>query len=109
MTANRDGDPKASTTILVGLVGAIVVFVIIVGLQALFYRTEQALDAERNYPAMAEDLSRVRADQLERLHSYRWIDQDHAVVGIPIDVAMELVVREPAGSGTTQPSGETGG
>jgi len=28
------------------------------------------------------------------LHSYRWIDQPNGVVGIPIERAMELVVRE---------------
>jgi hypothetical protein len=89
-------DPSAGTTVVVGIVGAIVFFVIIVALQTLFYKVEQSQTVSKVYETDPQELSRLRADQLEQLHGYRWIDQQQGVVAIPIDVAMEQVVRELA-------------
>ena len=93
---SSNGDPNTSTTILVGIVGAILVFVTIVGLEALFYNAEQAENVAKVYQRDPEELTRLRADQIEQLHGYRWIDRDKGVVAIPIDRAMDLIVREAA-------------
>ncbi len=105
-STSTQGDPNTSTTILVGLVGAILVFVIIVGLQTLFYRAEYAETVSKVYRRDPQELSRLRADQIEQLHGYRWIDREKGVVAVPIEIALELVVRESAGEKTlpaTQP------
>jgi FlaG/FlaF family flagellin (archaellin) len=93
------GDPSTSATVVVGIVGAILVFAIIVGLQALFYNLETDTVAQIQQAAGPGELDRERTAQVERLHGYRWIDQKAGVVGIPIDEAMKLVVEsggEPA-------------
>ena len=43
-----------------------------------------------------DTLSMQLADQQEELNSYRWIDQEKGVVGIPIARAMDLVLQESA-------------
>ena len=90
----RYDDPDVPASALVGIVGAIVLFLIIVGLQTLFYRAEQAETVSKVYQTDSQALTRLRADQLEELHSYRWIDQQKGTVAIPIERAMELVVEE---------------
>jgi hypothetical protein len=99
------GDPSATRTLVWGIVGAILVFVMIVALQA-FYSAARDKERERKVVAQApEELGRLIASQQEILNSYRWIDEANGVVGIPIDRAMEILVDElsedsesPAGS-----------
>lgn len=90
------GDPSTSVTLVVGAVGAILLVTCVVLLQAYFNRSE-AGEVRRKVIAVApEELAQARAEQLEVLNSYRWIDEKAGVVGIPIDRAMELVVAERA-------------
>jgi hypothetical protein len=90
------GDPGTPATVLVGIVGAILVFVVIVGLQALFYNaeTQTVSQVDQGNP---RQLSRLRAEQLEAINSYAWKDREQKVVTIPIDRAMELTVEALAG------------
>lgn len=90
------GDPNTPTLVLVGIVGAILTFVAIVGVQALFYNAEN--QASRIINADDSSLaSRLRAEQLETINTYRWKDREKGIVTIPIDRAMDLVVeRETA-------------
>ena len=90
------GDPNTPATLVVGAVGAILLVICVVLLQAYFYRSE-ADEVRRKVVAVApEELAQARAEQLGVLNSYRWIDEKAGVVGIPIDRAMELVVAERA-------------
>jgi hypothetical protein len=90
------GDPNTPATVVVGVVGAILLVVCVVLLQAYFYRSE-ADEVRRKVLAVApEELAQARAEQLGVLNSYRWIDEKAGIVGIPIDRAMELVVAERA-------------
>ena len=91
---HRSEDPDTSTLALIGVVGAILIFVIIVLLQGLFYRVEQAEIDRKVLGQAPETLTRIRAEQEEGLRSYRWINEQEGIVSIPIDRAMELVVRE---------------
>jgi hypothetical protein len=45
-----------------------------------------------------EELAGARAEQLERLHTYRWVDEKAGTVAIPIERAMALVVAEQGGA-----------
>ncbi len=90
----KDSDPNAAMTILVGISGAVVLFVIVVLLQAFFYRSEEAEQRKKVVNVQAETLADVRAQQQEVLNGYRWVDQQRGVVAIPIDRAMELMIRD---------------
>jgi hypothetical protein len=90
----RNDDPNAAPTLAYGIVGAVLVFVMIVGLQALFY-AEQKKETDRKVVARApEALVRLTAEQQEKLHSYRWVDPAAGVAAIPIDRAMELTIQD---------------
>lgn len=43
-------------------------------------------------PGAAE---RLKAQQLHALEHYGWVDREHGIVRIPIDVAMDLESKEP--------------
>lgn len=88
------GEPNAAMILVVGLVGFILVFAIVVGLQAVYYQAEDDQNATKVISQAPEELSRLRSQQQEQLNTYRWIDQKTGVVGIPIDRAMEIIVRE---------------
>ena len=90
----RYDDPDVPTSAIVGILGAILLFVIIVGLQALFYRMEAGELTRKVYNRTYEELQQLDADQLETLNSYGWADQQNQLARIPIERAMELVVQE---------------
>lgn len=91
---SRNDDPSASRTLVWGIVGAILVFVMIVALQALYYSMRDQENDRKVVAQAPEELGRLIATQQEALGSYRWIDQEGGVVGIPIERAMEIVARE---------------
>lgn len=88
------GEPNTPLTALVGIVFAIVLFVVVVFLQAFFYQERQAEHARKVVAVAPEELSQLRAKQLGELHGYRWVDERTGVVAIPIGRAMQLVVRD---------------
>ena len=63
-------------------------------LQVLFHRTSEAERWRKVVSQQPEQLRQVRTEQLDRLNSYRWVDEQNGVVTIPIERAMELVVQE---------------
>lgn len=97
------GEPNAPLTALIGIVSAIVLFVVVVLLQALFYRAEQVENVRKVVAVAPQELSQLRAEQLELLHSYKVVDQQKGVVAIPIDLAMKLIVQEAGRSAPTPP------
>jgi hypothetical protein len=87
-------EPNTPLTAVVGLVFAIVVFALVVLLQAFFYRAEQQENVRKVVAVAPEELSQLRAQQQELLHSYKLLDPQKGVVAIPIDLAIGLVVRD---------------
>jgi len=93
----RYDDPNVPLSAVVGVVGAILLFVVIVALQAVFNSMEQA-EVERKVVAPpSAELQQLKAQQLEQLESYGWVDQSAGKVRIPIERAMVLVAGEAAG------------
>ena len=99
-TNGGQGDPDATLTIWIGLIGALTTFLIIVSLQAVYYHVENSQRIEKVYSRPPEELGLLRAKQEQVLHSYRWIDEKKGVAGIPIERAMELTVRDLRSSST---------
>jgi len=97
--AAKDADPKTLTTIVVGAVGVILLFVTIMGLEVLYYRTSEAESLRKFGSEEPQELRRLRSEQLEQINAYRWVDRENGIVAIPIDRAMELLVEESKKSG----------
>ena len=91
--ANYD-DLSTTKIAAVGFIGAIIVFALIILLQAVFYWTEaqQRIEKDVNQPAV--EFAHLTADQQAKLASYRWLDQEQKIVAIPIRRAMELVLAQ---------------
>jgi hypothetical protein len=90
-----DGDPQGATTAWIGIITALIVVVIVLFLQAFFFgavRRENRLKVEST---TSLELLKTRAEQQDRLNSYRWIDQSKGTVGIPIQAGMDLVLSAP--------------
>jgi hypothetical protein len=94
---SRDNEPNAPLTAVVGIVGAVLLFVVIVLLQAVFNREDRAEQRRKAEATPADQLTLVRSEQQEILNSYRWIDEKSGVVAIPIDRAMRLLVERGEG------------
>jgi hypothetical protein len=90
----EEQEPNTPLTAVVGLVFAILLFVVIVLLQAFFYRAEDEENVRKVVAVAPEALSQLRAQQEELLHSYKIIDPQKGVIAIPIDLAMELFVQD---------------
>lgn len=87
-------DPNSVSTAYVGTIGVILLFASIVGLQAAFRAYQNSETDAKVVTRSARDLEEARAAQGAQLEGYRWVDADKAVVGIPIDRAMDLVTKE---------------
>lgn len=93
----QTGEPNALLIVASGAVFALALVAGIFGLQAYFYQAEDDENGRKVVAVAPEELARARAQQAEQIHSYRWIDRPRGVVGIPIEDAMDLVVRDGAG------------
>ncbi|MFI5143404.1 MAG: hypothetical protein ACHQQS_15575 [Thermoanaerobaculales bacterium] len=87
-------EPDTSMTAVVGVVFAILLFVVVVLLQAYFYRQETEENLQKVVAVAPEELAELRAQQQEALATYRWVDDKRGVVTISIQCAMALVVRD---------------
>ena len=80
----------------IGVVFTIAILVTVILGEALYFgaqRTETRLKAKLT---VYRDLELFRAEQQEQLQKTGWIDRVNGIVQIPIDDAMEMVVRRVA-------------
>ena len=87
---------RASPIVIVGVVSAILLFILVVGVSGLFLQWQKQEASEKSSPLMPEELRRLKSQQMGGINSWRWISEKDGVVRIPIDRAMELVVEEEA-------------
>ncbi|HKQ59760.1 MAG TPA: hypothetical protein VJS92_00665 [Candidatus Polarisedimenticolaceae bacterium] len=87
-------DPRALPTLFVGTLSALLIVLSVLGLEVLYQVTAGSERQRKVVAASAEELERVRAEQLERLAGYRWVDRSKGVVAIPVDRAIELMLNE---------------
>lgn len=90
----RYDDPNVAASAVVGIISAILLFVIIVVLQAFFYRAERSELEKKVYSQPYQMLQQLDADQLELLNSYGWVNEAEGVVRIPIERAMDVIAAE---------------
>ncbi len=92
MSSSRD--VRVGPILLIGAVGVILTLVLVLALEALVLGEEQAEYRRKVVDQPYRELVRLEAEQSEVLDAYRWIDESKGVVGIPVERAMEIVVRE---------------
>ena len=90
----RYDDPNVAASAVVGVIGAILLFVIIVLLQTWFYSAEEDERYRKVYSQPYQELQKIDNEQLERLGSFGWVSEGDGVAHIPIDQAMRLVADE---------------
>ncbi|MEX2214735.1 MAG: hypothetical protein WD768_11435 [Phycisphaeraceae bacterium] len=85
--------------VTVGIISSVLLFVIIVGLQAWF---NNELEDERDIKFAGHTNWKLKDIQLEaqaRIDSYRWADQQNQRATIPIDDAIRMTVDKYAQKG----------
>jgi len=92
----RYNDTNTPMLALVGFVGAILIFALIVGLQVLYYSTAEKETEQKVIAAPTAESDSIITEQEIKLTQYGWLDRKANKVAIPIDRAMELVVAELA-------------
>jgi hypothetical protein len=96
-TATKD-DLNTPLIVVIGVLFAILTFVLIVLLQAWFYQQQVKENLAKVVAPDPQELTAVMAQQQAELHSYRLIDGEQGIVAIPIERAMELIVQEASTS-----------
>ena len=89
----RQSEPNTPLIALIGVVGTVLLFVVIVGLQAMYHRQEASERVRKVEGVRFEELANNIASQQERLHAYRLVDPESGAVAIPIERALEIVLK----------------
>jgi len=96
-------DPDAPMTAVIGIIAVLTVYLLIVGLEALFFNFQQQQMKEKTYGYAFDKLRNAHSQQQQQLYTYRWINEATGVVAIPIDEAMALTAAELQQAAATQP------
>ncbi len=87
-------DPNTPAVLLVGVVGSIVIFALVVALIAVYQNVEQQQLQDKVYNVAPQEISQLNAKHQAQLNGYRHMPGDDGVVALPIERAMELAVIE---------------
>ena len=71
----------------------VTVILVVVTLGARFLVQTPALDADRA-AARSKALAEIQANEDLTLNTSCWVDQDHGVVRLPVDLAMQLTAQQ---------------
>lgn len=88
------GDPKVGTMLFVGAIGAILLVVSFIALQAYQRWTKQQEVHTKVTSKPEAALIELEMKQLEEIGGYRWIDPKKGILGIPVERAMEIMAAE---------------
>jgi hypothetical protein len=91
LTGLDRNDPKIRATAILAAIAGIALLAFVIAAQAGFRQIHPDQPASK-----AADLRTLRASEDEQLTSYRYIDRAKGTVALPVDRAMELLVKEAA-------------
>jgi hypothetical protein len=80
--------------VTIGVVLVVLVFALILLVQGWFYKAQQDEYVRKVIAPRSEELASAIAAQHDALHRYRLLDAEAGRVALPIERAMQLVVRE---------------
>jgi hypothetical protein len=78
----------------VGLISSVLIVAIIFGVQVLYHATERSLFERNVIQASTAESDSMLAEQNAKLTRYGWLDKQAGRTAVPIQRAMELVVRD---------------
>ncbi|MCS6885955.1 MAG: hypothetical protein RMM17_10065 [Acidobacteriota bacterium] len=87
-------DPNSVEIIVLTVLGAIVLYGVIVGLEFYYNVVNERLIETKIYSTVPTQLRELRSREDEALSKYKYIDESRGIVQIPIDRAIELLVKE---------------
>ena len=87
-------DPNTPAILLIGIVGSIGLFAIVVGLTAVYQNVEYEQMQDKVYDVVPQELAQLRAKQQAKINDYRHLPGDEGRIALPIERAMELSVDE---------------
>jgi hypothetical protein len=90
----EQSEPRTGFIALLGSAIMIVLVLVIAGVQAYYDHVREQQIFVKQLEPVAEDLQALRAREASELHQYRYIDRAKGAVRLPIERAMELLVKE---------------
>ena len=100
MAARQDVNTPVIVTI--GIVSALLLIVVAIGLEAWFRSEEQSQMAVMSRRAVYMPLVSQTLEQQSKINGYRWIDSQKQIAAIPIEEAMKIVAAN--GTGVVAPA-----
>ncbi|HYV51483.1 MAG TPA: hypothetical protein VE910_06230 [Dongiaceae bacterium] len=101
--------PEQTKTIFIwGVATLVVLAIMLVWLRSYFFLVRNETIQKIYLSAPNPKIDELHAHEQQVLHSYGWVDRQKGIVHIPIDQAMELMVRE-SGHGVPQSAPATQG
>ena len=87
-------EPSDSTVLFsaLGWIGVFLIFVLIVAITYL--RNPASSQSEEDNEARASILADVEAEQTRLVNATEWVNRPEGIVRIPVDRAMDIVVKE---------------
>jgi hypothetical protein len=95
-SAVEESDPDTLQIAFVGLIGTILLVTAVAFLQGLYERVQRREVQRKVVDVTPLELQTLRVHQQEVLQATVWVDPARGAVTIPIDRAMELLVRDPS-------------
>jgi hypothetical protein len=79
---------------VVGVVSALLLFGLIVGIQVLYFEYQQTVDQQQAARVPNVEAKNLITEQEAKLQQQGWLDREQGKIAIPIERAMKLVVEE---------------
>ena len=93
-TAPTGMDVPVGLIATIGIAGTFAVIAIILATEAWYYH-ETNVELETKSLGVANvAIQDLRASQLAKISTYRWVDQSKGIAAIPIERAMELTIQD---------------
>jgi hypothetical protein len=89
-------EPRARMIAVFGTALIVALVAVILGVQWYFDRVMEQQVFIKQLEPVSSDLKALRAREDAELHQYRYVDRAQGTVRLPIERAMELVVKEGA-------------
>jgi hypothetical protein len=87
-------DLNTTKIALIGFIGTVLVFAVILLMIVLFERHMAELEQTKVVDQPAVEYATLSSAQQGELATYRWIDREKKIVQIPIGQAMDIVLKE---------------
>jgi len=95
LTTVEESEPDTLQIALVGVIGTLLLLIVVAVLQGLYEHVERREINRKVVEVTPLELATLRVHQQEVLAATVWVDPKAGAVTIPIDRAMDLIVRDP--------------